>query len=240
MAVVSPADLAIPGPFSHELVYTRGTRLHAAVAGPHSAPLVLFLHDSLGGWFDFQYTFPQLSDSFHVVAMSHRGFGQSDKPPTGYSLRYAVGDVSGIIRALGHGRATVVAAGSAARIALALAANYPERVRCSILIDPLSRRDLIHPLLSRFAQRFPETIARRSLRPLADSATSFQELANLRSLSYQVKGTVQARTIHGRFAQVPLPLSWTLDVRSPVIRLHGMPHVAKPAGFAHVVAQATT
>lgn len=227
--------LAIPGPFEHELVHTRGTRLHAAVAGAPQAPLVLFLHDCLGGWFDFRHLFEPLSADFHVVAMSARGFAQSDKPPMGYSLREGVGDISGMIRALGHGKATIVAAGTAARLATSLAANYPERVRSLILTDARTRLSPRTLLLARAATNLPDFVAGRSLPP----ALRTERTLELRALSYQIGGTQHARVKHAKLPGTPLPVKWTSRIEVPVRYASGMPYVADPVAFAEQVQRAT-
>ncbi|MEJ5928751.1 alpha/beta fold hydrolase [Corynebacterium sp. H128] len=231
MKKISPTELALPGPFEHELVHTRGTRLHAAVAGDTARPLLLLLHDCLGGWFDFRHAIAPAAQHFHVAAMSARGFDLSDKPPSGYSMRHAVGDVNGMIRALGHGAATVVAVGSAARVATTLAANYPERVRGLQLIDPLTPRNPLQSRLrvlhARACQRLPEQVALRSLLPHHDA-----ELRRLRALSYAVGGTQQPRVRHARLALVPLPLNWTAQPELHIHQLTGMPFLKNPEEWA--------
>lgn len=230
MPPLTPGDLSIPGPFSHELVHTRGTRLHCATAGNPQAPLVLLLHDCLGGWFDYQFIIEPLSKSLHVGAMSARGFAQSDKPPSGYSLRHAVGDVSGMIRALGHGRATIVASGTAARIATVLAANYPQRVRSLVLIDPVARSSAAKSAGALLASRFPDMVARMSL-PKAETG-EVQRTTELRVLSYQLLGTHAPRVKHARIAGAYLPTGWTTALTQPTIYLDDFPQLLRPAECA--------
>ena len=127
MGSLSPSEVAVEGPFSHEFVHTRGVRLHAATAGDPTDPLILLLHDHTGGWFDYIHSIsPLAAAGFHVAALDMRGFGMSDKPPSGYGIRYAVGDVAGVIQSLGHKRAHIVGCGSGGAVAWTLAANYPE------------------------------------------------------------------------------------------------------------------
>lgn len=166
--------------------------------------------------------------------MSARGFAQSDKPPMGYSLRQAVGDVSGMIRALGHGKATVVATGTSARVATALAANYPERVRSLILCDPIARPHARSLLLARAATRFPDTVARWSL------PSEAPDTQHLRALSYQIGGTAKPRLHHAKLASTPLPLQWSNRVDLPVRYASGMPFLFDPDGFAATIAQGAT
>ncbi|AKK02167.1 alpha/beta fold hydrolase [Corynebacterium epidermidicanis] len=234
---VSPGALAIPGPFQHELVHTRGTRLHAATAGNPRAPFVLLLHDALGGWFDFLRLIPLLSADFHVAAATARGFGQSDKPPSGYTIRFAVGDAAGLIGALGHEDAVVVAHGSATRAATTLAANYPERVQRLILIDPLGRNNLWtvrrNQALARVSSRVPQRVARKSLLDPTESS----ELVELRSLAYQVGGTHAARLKHTRLPLAPLPINWHSTAQQPTSTLHGMPQWYSPEECAATIIQ---
>lgn len=230
---VPPRKLAIPGPFAHELIYTRGTRLHAATTGDPQAPLVLLLHDALGGWFDYRYLLPELASDFHAAAATARGFGQSDKPPSGYSLGHGVGDISSLIRALGHGKAIVVAHGSAARIATTLAASYPERVASVLILAGLSRRDPVawrkHALLARASSRVPHAVAERSL-PGADPET-----VRLRELSYRIAGTRPARLKHARLPGAPLPVGWT-NASSRFIGIEDEPmHLLNPFACAALI-----
>ncbi|MFR4190306.1 MAG: alpha/beta fold hydrolase, partial [Corynebacterium variabile] len=51
-----------PAP-EHIYVHTRGIRLHVAVTGPRTAPLVLLIHGFGGGWFDWTELMPELVDA---------------------------------------------------------------------------------------------------------------------------------------------------------------------------------
>ncbi|MDU0478590.1 alpha/beta fold hydrolase [Staphylococcus chromogenes] len=224
---LSPHVLALDGPFRHEWVHTRGTRLHAATAGEPNRPLVLLLHDALGGWFDYQQLIPMLSADFHVAAATARGFGQSDKPPSGYSIRYAVGDASGLIRALGHSDALVVAHGSATKVATTLAANYAQRVIGLVLLDcPRNSRlwDGRRKIgLARACDRFPHSVAARSLHGISAS-----DLVELRAQSYRIGGTHSARVKHAKLLTARLPLNWQAAFVQPREYLAGMPQVTNP------------
>ena len=104
-APLPPSTVELEGPYAHEFVHTRGIRLHVATAGDSSRPLVLLIHGAFGGWFDFQDVIAPLAQrGFHVAAVDMRGFGMSDKPPidAGQDIRTLVGDISGLIQALGH------------------------------------------------------------------------------------------------------------------------------------------
>lgn len=128
---VSPKAVALDGPFEHVLLHTRGIRLHAAVAGDPSDPLVLLIHGTFGAWLDFRHIIaPLAARGFHVAAMDMRGYGMSDKPPAraGDPALIAAGDIDGIISALGHDRAHVVGHDTGGALAWVYASIHPGRV----------------------------------------------------------------------------------------------------------------
>ncbi|WP_295624742.1 alpha/beta fold hydrolase [uncultured Corynebacterium sp.] len=111
------------------MVHVRGQRLHVAECGVSSSPLVLFLHSAVGGWFDWRRVLPLMAElPVHAVAVSGRGYGTSDRTPSGYSPVGAADDAAGLIRALGHSRAIVVGQGYGALVAWTLAARNPQLV----------------------------------------------------------------------------------------------------------------
>jgi pimeloyl-ACP methyl ester carboxylesterase len=71
-----------------------------------------------------------------VVAMDLRGRGESDKPPTGYTMADHVADAAGVLAALGITRAIVIGWSLGAKIGLALAAAHPALVERLVLLDP--------------------------------------------------------------------------------------------------------
>lgn len=162
---LSPSAVAFDGPFTHEHIHTRGIRLHAATAGDPANPLIVLLHGSFSGWFDFREVIaPLAAAGFHVAAVDMRGFGMSDKPPTsfGYDIRNATGDVSGLIRALGHGSAIVIGSDTGGTVAWTLAANQPQRVRALVAVASVHPTDLRRGVASR-PWRFPGLLSRNLL-----------------------------------------------------------------------------
>lgn len=144
----SPGIVALDGPFTHTHVSVRGIRLHLAEAGSPTDPLVLLIHGAFGGWYDFRDVIgPLAAAGFHVAAIDLRGYGMSDKPPAGYDLRHAAGEISSVIAALGHDSAMLVGSDSGASIAWATASVYPERVQGLVSLGA------IHPLDMRRAIR---------------------------------------------------------------------------------------
>ncbi|WP_394282340.1 alpha/beta fold hydrolase [Corynebacterium sp.] len=141
----SPDVVKLDGDFTHRMVHARGIRLHTATAGDPANPLVLLIHGTFGGWFDFKDVIaPLAAHGYHVAALDMRGYGMSDKPPTtpGDEMRIATGDVAGVISSLGHSEAIVVGHDTGGSVAWAFAAQYPERTAALISASAAHPTDL--------------------------------------------------------------------------------------------------
>lgn len=248
MTPLSPSVVELDGPFEHEFLHTRGIRLHAATAGNPDNPLVVLLHGSFGGWFDFRDVIAVLADAgFHVAALDMRGFGMSDKPPLepGQDIRVAVGDVSGAIRALGHDDAFLVGADTGGAVAWALATERPERVRGLVSVSAAHPADLRRAIAARpwdFGWvllratlcrlgwlRTPRLLMRESTyrREMdLDALGSFSEDTREESLRLRIAASRIGNVRRGilwnhRLRTAVVPLSWLdLTVAAPVLFIH--------------------
>ena len=231
MGSLSPSEVAVEGPFSHEFVHTRGVRLHAATAGDPTDPLILLLHDHTGGWFDYIHSIsPRAAAGFHVAALDMRGFGMSDKPPSGYGIRYAVGDVAGVIQSLGHKRAHIVGCGSGGAVAWTLAANYPEHtlsLTSMCAADPSDYRQLqrMRPwllLLDARPIRTPTHRLRSLTHPSFHHTELFAQAADLRTKGADIAHVDDAMRRNARLRSARLPLKWHRDhITRPTLVIHG-------------------
>lgn len=248
MTPLPPSVVELDGPFEHEFLHTRGIRLHAATAGNPENPLVVLLHGSFGGWFDFRDVIAVLADAgFHVAALDMRGFGMSDKPPLepGQDIRVAVGDVSGAIRALGHDDAFLVGADTGGAVAWALATERPERVRGLVSVSAAHPADLRRAIAARpwdFGWvllratlcrlgwlRTPRLLMRESTyrREMdLDALGSFSEDTREESLRLRIAASRIGNVRRGilwnhRLRTAVVPLSWLdLTVAAPVLFIH--------------------
>jgi pimeloyl-ACP methyl ester carboxylesterase len=93
----------------HRFVEANGLRFHVAEAG--EGPLVLFCHGFPELWYSWRHQIDALAAAgFRAVAPDLRGYGQSDAPEAieAYAMPLLVGDVVGIVEALGAQRAHLV------------------------------------------------------------------------------------------------------------------------------------
>src|SRR5579871_3418986 len=114
----------------HRTVETNGMRMHVAEAG--TGPLVVLLHGFPESWYSWRHQMQSLAEAgYHVVAPDQRGYGQTDRPEAieQYSIFYLVGDVIGLLDALGEEQAVVVGHDWGAPVAWQTALFRPDRVR---------------------------------------------------------------------------------------------------------------
>ena len=142
--------------FQHRFIDTNGMRMHIAEAG--QGPLVVLLHGFPESWYSWRHQLTALSDAgFHVVAADQRGYGQTDRPAAleAYSMFHLVGDVVGLLDALGEERAVVVGHDWGAPVAWHTALFRPDRLRgVAGLSVPFRPRGVRAPLTVLRAARF--------------------------------------------------------------------------------------
>ena len=133
---------------------------------PDGEPVV-FLHGWPDSWFSFSRVLPLLPESLRAVAVDQRGFGDSDRPESGYAIPELAADVIAFLDALEINRATLVGHSFGSFVARQAAIAQPQRVAALALIGtgfaaskPVTRdlqnvlRDLPDPIPVEFARDF--------------------------------------------------------------------------------------
>ncbi|MFJ9244850.1 alpha/beta fold hydrolase [Streptomyces sp. NPDC101776] len=132
-----------------------GLSIHIAEQG--EGPLVLLLH----GWPETSHSWrhqmqPLADAGYHVVAPDQRGYGRSDRPEESdqYTILHLVGDVVGLIDALGAKEAIIVGHDFGAPVAWTTAMLRPDLIRgvAGISFPPTQRSPV--PPTSAFRQHF--------------------------------------------------------------------------------------
>ncbi|MFW6092407.1 MAG: alpha/beta fold hydrolase [Pseudomonadota bacterium] len=93
----------------HHVAACNGIRLHYVSCG--RGPTVILVHGFPESWYSWRHQLPALADAgYRAVAVDVRGYGRSGKPRevADYRMVRMVGDMAGLVDALGCGSATII------------------------------------------------------------------------------------------------------------------------------------
>jgi pimeloyl-ACP methyl ester carboxylesterase len=133
--------------FKHRTIETNGIRMHVAEAG--EGPLVVLCHGFPESWYSWRHQIAALAEAgYHAVAPDMRGYGQTDRPDAidQYTLLHHVGDIVGLLGALGEPSAVVAGHDWGAPVAWHAALLRPDLFRGVIgLSVPYRPRGSVRP-----------------------------------------------------------------------------------------------
>jgi pimeloyl-ACP methyl ester carboxylesterase len=115
---------------SHQMVETRALAMHVATSGPDDGPAVLLCHGFPECWYSWRHQLAALGDAgYRVLAPDQRGYGRTEAPGEidAYTQLHLVGDLVGLLDALGIVAATVVGHDWGAPVAWNAALLRPDR-----------------------------------------------------------------------------------------------------------------
>ena len=108
-------------------VTVNGVKLHYIDWGGQGETILF-----LAGFNDTAHVYdsfaPQFTDRFHVLGVTRRGVGDSDKPATGYDTSTWVEDIRQFLDSLGIGKVNLIGHSMAGGEITLFATRYPERV----------------------------------------------------------------------------------------------------------------
>lgn len=114
----------------HRFVETNGIRMHIAEQG--EGPLVILCHGFPESWYSWRHQLKALAEAgYHAVAPDQRGYGQTDRPQqiAQYTQLHLVGDIIGLMDALGEQQAVIAGHDWGAPVAWNTALLRPDRIR---------------------------------------------------------------------------------------------------------------
>jgi pimeloyl-ACP methyl ester carboxylesterase len=120
-------------PVHHRFIDTNGINMHAAEQG--EGPLVLLCHGFPESWYPWRHQLPALAEAgFRAVAPDMRGYGRTDRPEPidQYTLFHLIGDMVGLLDALGAAQAVIAGHDWGAPVAWHAALIRPDRFRAVI------------------------------------------------------------------------------------------------------------
>ncbi len=118
---------------AHRFVETNGIRMHIAEAG--AGPLVVLCHGFPESWYSWRHQLVALAEAgFHAVTPDQRGYGQTDRPEAieAYTQLHLVGDIVGLLDALGEEQAVIAGHDWGAPVAWNAGVLRPDRFRAVI------------------------------------------------------------------------------------------------------------
>jgi pimeloyl-ACP methyl ester carboxylesterase len=115
-----------------------GIRQHYLEAG--EGPPVVLLHGFPETSYAWRHQIPVLAKSYRVIAPDLRGYGETDKPSTGYDKRNMANDVRELMAGLGIEKAAIVGHDRGARVATRFAKDHPEATDRLVVMDNVPTR----------------------------------------------------------------------------------------------------
>src|SRR5258708_25325830 len=125
-------DSAMPE-VTHRMIETNGIRMHVAEQG--EGPLIILCHGFPECWYSWRHQLPALAKAgFRAVAPDLRGYGRSDRPEEleKYTILHDIGDIVGLVYALGAEQAVIARHDVCATMAWQAAPLPPARYRAAI------------------------------------------------------------------------------------------------------------
>lgn len=136
-----------------------GIQIHTVESGPEDGLVVLFLHGFPEFWYGWRKQIPFFAaQGYRVVAPDQRGYNLSSKPAgaKAYRVPELIGDMVGLIAALGRERVFLVGHDWGAAVAWGLATYHPQLLHRVVIIN------VPHPAVMRETLRRQPDQLRRS------------------------------------------------------------------------------
>ena len=158
-------------------------------------PLVVLCHGFPELWYSYRHQFTALAAAgYHAVAPDLRGYGQTDAPESvrEYSLLHLVGDMVGLLEALGETRCVVVGHDEGSLVASAFGVFRPDLVRgVALLSVPYIPRGNVDQLTAFTEQIGPNNYQAFFQEPgVAEASLEADTRASVRSILIGASGDV--------------------------------------------------
>src|SRR5579863_7108918 len=184
-----------PAAIAHRFIQTNGIRMHIAEQG--EGPLVVLAHGFPELWYSWRHVLPALADAgYHAVAPDMRGYGQTDAPPNiaDYDQFQLVGDMVGLVQALGYEQAVIAGHDWGAPVAYNAANLRPDMFRAVILLSvPYRTRSSVNPAeaMARFVPPGKQFYMTYFQKPgVAEKEFEADPKRTLRMLLYSLSGSI--------------------------------------------------
>jgi pimeloyl-ACP methyl ester carboxylesterase len=205
------------GPVSRTFISQR-LRLHYLDWGNPEKPPLLLVHGGRDHARSWDWTAEALRDDWHVIALDHRGHGDSEWVSDGnYQASDMVYDVAQLVHQLSLAPVTIVAHSLGGNVCLRYAGIYPELVRKLVAIEGLgpSPAMLAKMAAKPYAERVREWIEKKrssAARTPRKYPTIEDALARMQEENtYLTAEQARHLTIHGANRNEDGTFSWKFD-----------------------------
>lgn len=202
----------------------------ASDANGRGKPPLVLVHGGRDHARSWDWTAEQLCRDWHVVAMDHRGHGDSDWVSDGnYHANDMVYDLAQLIHQLGVGPVTIVSHSMGGNVALRYAGVFPEMVRKIVAIEGLGPSPARQAELraTPYPRRFAEWIGKKRAasgripRRYDSIEAAFRRM--IEENSYLTEEQARHLTIHGVNRNEDGSYSWKFD---PHLNVWGVEDIA--------------
>lgn len=202
-----------------------GLRLSYAEQGANRGTPLILLPGIADSWRIFEPLLAELPKNVHAYALSPRGYGNSDRPTTGYRTQDFREDLRLFMDALQIPKAIIVGASSGGFAARSFAATHPERAAGLVLLDspatlagrPNPFAELKDPINPVFVKGFAESVLSRSA-PAEALASMIAENLKVPARVWQENSNgLLEEKFPGELAKIQAPTLIVWGDRDPII-----------------------
>jgi haloacetate dehalogenase len=133
-------------------VRANGIRMHVAEAG--KGPPVVLLHGYPETWYAWRNQWLNLAQDYHAIMPDLRGYGDSDKPDSGYDKRTMAEDVRQLVAHFGYDRISLIGHDRGARVATRFAKDHRQMVDRLAVLDNIPTRVVFNSTDARLARLY--------------------------------------------------------------------------------------
>ena len=126
--------------------------MHVAEAG--KGPPVVLLHGYPETWYAWRNQWPNLAQDYHIIMPDLRGYGDSDKPDSGYDKRTMAEDVRQLVAHFGYDRISLIGHDRGARVATRFAKDHRQMVDRLAVLDNIPTRVVFNSTDARLARLY--------------------------------------------------------------------------------------
>jgi pimeloyl-ACP methyl ester carboxylesterase len=124
---------------SGKVKLSTGITMKYVEAGDPNGPAVLLMHGYSDSSFSYSRVLPLLDKKYRILAIDHRGHGDSDKPASGYEMRDFAADAAAFLDAMSVKSAIIVGHSMGSFVAMQMALDHPSKVSRLVLVGTAAK-----------------------------------------------------------------------------------------------------